>query len=56
MSKEEQEEATDELLKDLEEFCDMKKLAVQNVPINAFHNTQVTVKKLEDEVKSCHIN
>jgi hypothetical protein len=44
MSKEEQEEATNELLKDLEEFHDMKKLAIQNVPINVFHDTQVTVK------------
>jgi hypothetical protein len=52
MSKEEQEDATDQLLKELNEFCDMKKLAVQNVPINAFHDTQVTVKKLEDEVIS----
>jgi hypothetical protein len=55
MSKEDQEKATDELLKDLGDFRDMKKLSVQNVPINAFHDTQVTIKKVEDEVMSHQI-
>jgi hypothetical protein len=53
MTKEEKERATDDSFKDLEDYRDMKKLAIHNVPISAFHDTQVTVKKLEDEVMSC---
>lgn len=50
MSKEEQNAATDDLIPELKEHREMKKLAVQNVPINAFHDTQVSLKKIQDEV------
>lgn len=54
MTKEEQEAATSNLLPELKEHCEMKKLAVQNVPINAFHDTQTSLNKIQDEVSFLH--
>ena len=50
MSQQEKVDVTDDLLEDLNDHREMKALAVQNVPINAFHDAQVTIKQIEDEV------
>lgn len=50
MSKSEQEDATQSAVKDLEDHREMKKLAVRNVPLEAFHDCQKSVGAIDREV------
>ncbi|KAG1798354.1 uncharacterized protein BJ212DRAFT_1203498, partial [Suillus subaureus] len=49
MSKSEQEDATQAAVKDLEDHCEMKKLAIRNVPLEAFHDCQRSVEAIDHE-------
>lgn len=50
MPKDEKAELSKELLKDLEELRETKALAVQNVPINAFHDVRASANVIFEEV------
>lgn len=50
MSKSEQEDATQAAVKDLEDHREMKKLAIRNVPLEAFHDCQRSVEAIDREV------
>ncbi|KAG2071455.1 hypothetical protein BDR04DRAFT_977302, partial [Suillus decipiens] len=52
MSKSEQEAATQSAVKDLEDHHEMKKLAVRNVPLEAFHNCQRSVEVIDHEARA----
>ncbi|KAG1792701.1 uncharacterized protein HD556DRAFT_1238935, partial [Suillus plorans] len=54
MSKSEQEDATQSAVKDLEDHREMKKLAVRNVPLEAFHDCQKSVGAIDCE--ACALN
>jgi hypothetical protein len=51
MSKEEQEEATNNAVKELEEHREMKSFSSCNVPIHVFHNAHATIESIEREVR-----
>lgn len=50
MTYDEQVAATDPHLEDLQELCEVKKLSVRNVPIEAFQDASTTLQSLEKEV------
>ncbi|KAJ3551487.1 hypothetical protein NM688_g4676 [Phlebia brevispora] len=50
MSKEEQIEITKDVMKELQKQRDMKKYAVQNMPIAAYHDVKSTLQCIEDEI------
>lgn len=54
MSKEEQAEATNDAMKDLAEYREIKELAAHNAPINAFHDTRANLEKIERDVSLLH--
>ena len=52
MSSEEKENATRDLIKDLDEHKEMHALSQQNVCINAFHDVRATLASVEDQVRT----
>jgi hypothetical protein len=50
MSKEEQEAATRDGYKDLEDHHEMKHLSTRNIPIHVFHDARMTLEVLKKEV------
>ena len=51
MSKDEQEKETVDAIKDLEDHCKSKQLALHNVPLNAFQDVRKSLKLLDCEVQ-----
>lgn len=56
MTKAAQEEETNDAVQSLEEFCEMKNLALHNVPLNAFQDVRKTLETLDREVLSIFFN
>ncbi|KAI9059828.1 hypothetical protein FKP32DRAFT_1613971 [Trametes sanguinea] len=54
MSKEEKEWVKEDLVKDLDEVKEMKALAVQSVPISAFHDARATLDSVFEELRRLH--
>jgi hypothetical protein len=54
MSKEEQIVATEESIRSIKETREMKAFAPQNVMINAFHDTEKTLKSIDEAVSRLH--
>ncbi|KAF7794227.1 hypothetical protein EIP86_005359 [Pleurotus ostreatoroseus] len=54
MSKEEQIAITEDALQELKEIREMKKFSVQNVSIAAFHDSQATKHRIEEEITSLY--
>ncbi|KAG1887414.1 uncharacterized protein F5891DRAFT_967291 [Suillus fuscotomentosus] len=52
MSKSEQEDATQAAVKDLEDHREMKKLAIRNVPLEAFHDCQRSVEAIDHKART----
>jgi hypothetical protein len=52
MTKEEQEEVTDDAIEELKDHCEMKAFSACNVPLQAFHNARATMDSFEKEVKT----
>ncbi|KAI0349370.1 hypothetical protein OH77DRAFT_1415159 [Trametes cingulata] len=52
--KEEKEELVKEILEEMEEAKERKTLAVQNVPVNAFHDVRATTTPLFEELLRLH--
>ena len=50
MSYDEQKKVTKDLVKEIEELREMKKLSVHNVPIEAFHDTTNSLGSIEKQV------
>jgi hypothetical protein len=56
MSNEERIAATDDSLQDLKDQKEMHALSLQNVPINAFHDTRANLAAIKSEVRrSCPV-
>jgi len=51
MSAEEQNEATNDALQELKDHKEMRALALQNVPINAFHDARGNIQAVKTEVR-----
>ena len=49
MSPSEQKAATKDLINELQDRREMKALSTRNIPVEAFHNAQATIKNLERE-------
>jgi len=49
MSPSEQKAATKDLINDLQDRREMKALSTRNIPVEAFHDAQATIKNLERE-------
>lgn len=56
MTKAAQEEETNDAVQSLEEFREMKNLALHNVPLNAFQDVRKTLETLDREVLSIFFN
>ncbi|OJT09919.1 hypothetical protein TRAPUB_13600 [Trametes pubescens] len=54
MTKEEKDNYTVDLVKDLDEVKEMKSLAVQNVPINVFHDVRANMSNIFEELRRLH--
>ncbi|KAI9069497.1 hypothetical protein FKP32DRAFT_1553814, partial [Trametes sanguinea] len=54
MSDEEKASVSEDLVKDLDEQKEMKALAVQSVPISAFHDVRATLESVFEELRRLH--
>ena len=52
MSEAERVALTEDAVKELQELREMKKYAIHNVPIAAFHDNHAAIAHLEDEVSN----
>ncbi|KAG1737241.1 hypothetical protein EDB19DRAFT_1829670 [Suillus lakei] len=54
MTMEEQELAMDDLMLKISEQCEVKELAVHNVPLHTFHDSRKTLESMDCELEALH--